>query len=147
MFMGRLVSDPDDILIYGYGTALKHRPDRDDASAEDIALRSWKSEFPHYLRVHHVEFIAGTLNNGISLYELMRTMGSNSFRSTKENVAAGTGNFDLRAAYRRHAAVELTPEAVAWLRRKHAERAAVYGTLPAGTLDQLDRPIPRNVST
>ena len=70
------------------------------APPEDIARRRWKEKWPRYIRVHHAEFVAGTMANGISLNELMDTLGSDSFASTQRNATRGTGNTDPRRAYR-----------------------------------------------
>lgn len=57
MYMGRLVKDPDDIIIFGRAVAMKHKEVRDDASHTDKKLRDFKNKWPHYIRVHHAEFI------------------------------------------------------------------------------------------
>ena len=75
MFISRLVKGPDDIRVFGRAIALKHQIGRDDASQSDRHRRSWKSRWPRYIRVHHAEFIAGTLENGVSLGELMDALG------------------------------------------------------------------------
>src|ERR1017187_5177562 len=41
IYMGRLVSDPNDILIYGKAIGSKHDPLRDDASEAEVQLRPW----------------------------------------------------------------------------------------------------------
>ncbi len=43
MFIARLTDEPD-IRIFGRAIAMKHDPDRDNASREDIARRSWKEK-------------------------------------------------------------------------------------------------------
>jgi hypothetical protein len=108
VFMGRLVGEPADILIYGRAIALRHVPGRDDATAEDIVQHSWKAKWPHYVRVHHPEFVSGTLENGVSLNEVMHSLGARSFTSTERNAAAGSGNLDPRMAYRQQPAVQLS---------------------------------------
>ena len=42
------------------------------------------------------------MENGVSLYELMDTLGADSFAPTKRNSARGSGNTDPRRAYRLH---------------------------------------------
>ena len=68
MFIARLTKEPD-IRIFGRAIAMKHDPVRDNASPEDIVLRPWKERWSRYIRVHHAEFVAGTMENGISLNE------------------------------------------------------------------------------
>ncbi len=49
-----------------------------------------------YVRVHHGEFVAGTLRNGVRLSELMDTLGSDAFVSTQNHARTGSGNTDPR---------------------------------------------------
>ncbi len=140
IFMARMVKDPADILIYGRAIGMRHVEGRDDASAADIKMRAWKSVWPHYVRVHHAEFVAGTLVNGISLNALMKALKSDAFLPTQRNTAKGEGNTDPRRAYRQQAAVELTPQALAWVNERLQRTINQYGTLPAAELAALDWP-------
>jgi hypothetical protein len=140
IFISRLTENPNDIRVFGRATALRHVMGRDDATAEDIALRPWKEDWSRYIRVHHAEFVAGTMANGISLNELMAVLGADSFASTQRNVARGEGNTNPRQAYRQQPAVELSPQAAAWL-KSHLERAfATHGRVPPSDLARLDWP-------
>ena len=136
MFIARL-TDERDIRIFGRAVGMKYHPGRDDASAEDIELRSWRKEYPRYIRVHHAEFVAGTMANGISLNELMDALGSDSFASTQRNAGLGTGNTYPRRAYRQQAAVELSSQAIAWLGRWLQAAFDAHGKVPQDTLDEL----------
>jgi hypothetical protein len=142
IFIARLTQDPNDMRIFGRAIGMKHEPGRDDATPEDIALRSWKAKWPRYIRVHHAEFVAGTMSNGVSLNELMVTLGSNSFLPTQRNAALGNGNTDPRKAYQQQAAVELSSEGLSWLSNQLQQAFDVHGMVPQDTLDQLDWPIP-----
>jgi hypothetical protein len=140
MFMGRLVAAPNDIVVYGRAVARAHQRGRDDASAIDFRRRKWKEDWPHYVRVHDAEFVAGTLFNGISLKELMDALGSDSFASTQRNAAKGLGNIDPRRAFMQQAAVELSPQGIAWM-SEQLERAFVrHGKLSRSDLEKLDWP-------
>src|SRR5207253_1892255 len=105
MFIARLTRDPNDLRIFGRAIGLHHVEGRDDATTDDIALRPWKETWPRYVRVHHAEFVAGDMSNGISLNTLMAELGSNAFASTKRNAARGVGNLDPRLAYQQQAHV------------------------------------------
>ena len=140
MFMGRMVKEPADILIYGRAVGLRHLDGRDDATPDDIKLREWKAKWPHYIRVHHPEFLAGTLENGLSLNDMMLRFGSDAFVPTRRNARRRTGNTDPRKAYRQQAAVALTPEAAAWLNEQLQAAFDRCGTLPAVELATLDQP-------
>lgn len=141
MFVGRLVKEPNDILIYGRAVGIRHVPGRDDATAEDIELRSWKAKWPHYVRVHDAEFIAGSLSNGISLGELMNVLKSDAFAPTQRHAARRKGNTDPRRAYMQQAAVELSPQGSAWLNERLERAYSQHGKLAPADLNQLDWPV------
>jgi len=140
IFIGRLTQEPNDIRVFGRAIGIKHEPGRDDATAEDIASRPWKTTWPRYIRVHHAEFVAGTLANGISLNELMDALGADSFVPTQRNAARHDGNIDPRRAYRQQAAVELSNEGLAWLSGRLQAAFDEHGKIPQDILDKLDWP-------
>jgi len=140
IFVGRLVSRPNDTMIFGRVIGREHRDGQDDATPQDIALRPFKERWPHYVRVHHGQFVAGTLGNGVSLAELMDTLGTDAFASTRANAATGHGNTDPRRAFRQQPQVRLTSEAAAWITARLEEAFRLHGTVPAEALEQLDWP-------
>lgn len=141
MFMGRLVDNKPDIMIYGRALALRHKPRRDEASAADLQVREWKEDFPYYVRVHHAEFMGGTLQNAIPLSELMETFGSGAFAPTQRNAEKNEGgNTNPKRAYLRQPSVELTPQAATWLNERLEQSYVVYGKLSPALLAQLDWP-------
>jgi hypothetical protein len=141
MLIARLVKNPEDIIIYGRAVGMKHVPGRDDASPDDIALRDWKGKWPHYIRVHNPEFIAGSLSNGISMKEMMSELRADCFESTKKNALTAVGNTDPRFAYRQQPAVELTKEGFSWLHNRMEDAFVRHGKIPAADLRTLDRPV------
>jgi hypothetical protein len=138
--MGRLVENPGDTLIFGRAVGLHYQEGRDDASLADKQERDFKEDWPHYIRVHHPEFVAGTLANGISLFALIDRFGPNAFASTKRNVERGEGNTNPRKALRQQAAVELTPEAYEWLNSELESAFQRHGALASDQLAMLDWP-------
>ena len=110
VFVGRFTRDPDDIVIYGRAIAMKHVPIRDEATPKDIERRRWKQDWSNYIRVHHAEFVAGSLANGVSLNVLMDALGSDSFASTKRNAKLREGNTNPRRSYSQQSAVVLSAE-------------------------------------
>lgn len=140
IFIARLTHDPNDIRIFGRAIGMKHEPGRDDATPADIALRPWKEKWPRYIRVHHAEFVAGTMANGVSLNELMETLGADSFAPTQRNAARGQGNTNPRRAYLQQAAVELSPAGLSWLGDRLQAAFDAHGNVPQDTLDKLDWP-------
>ena len=139
MFIGQLTDEPD-IRIFGRAIGMKHEPGRDDATVEEIKDRTWKEKWPAYVRVHHAEFVAGTMGNGVSLNELMAVLDSDSFASTQRNAAHGEGNTEPRKAYMQQAAVELSPEGFAWVNERLQAAFDVHGKVPHNTLDTLGWP-------
>jgi len=140
IFIARLTHDPNDIRVFGRAIGMRYVPGRDDATPEDIARREWKATWSRYIRVHHAEFVAGTMANGVSLNELMSALGANSFASTKRNAERGKGNTDPRRAYQQQAAVELSAEGFSWLRERLQAAFDLHGTVPQDDLDKLDWP-------
>ena len=139
MFISRLVEGRD-IRVFGRGVGLAHVPGRDEATQADIQRKPWKANWPCYIRVHNTEFVDGTLANGVSLGELMDELGHRCFKSTARNASAGQGNTNPRLAIRRQAAVELTEEGAAWLRRRLEHSLEVHGRVRQTTLRGLDWP-------
>jgi len=140
IFISRLTREPNDIRIFGRAVALRHVPGRDDATPEDIARRPWKKTWPRYIRVHHAEFVAGTMDNGIALAELMDALGANAFTATQRNATRGEGNTDPRRAFMQQAAVELSNEGMLWLGERLQAAFEAHGTVPQDSLAKLDWP-------
>jgi hypothetical protein len=140
MFMGRLVENPQDTIIYGRAIALAHVPGRDEASPAEIKKRGWKQKWSLYVRVHDAEFLARELGNGISMREMMGDLGSDSFVSTQTNARNGSGNTDPRRACRQQASVYLTDKAFAWINQRLEKAFTAYGKLTPAELEQLDWP-------
>jgi len=127
-------------VLYGRAIGLHHVPGRDDATPEDLGRRSWKEHWPHYIRVRHSKFVAGSLKNGVSLNELMDTLKSDSFASTQRNAEDRTGNVDPRRAYRQKPGVELSPEGALWLDEKLTNALHRYGQIAESDVEALDWP-------
>ena len=139
MFIARLTDEPD-IRVFGRAIGLKHEPGRDDATQADIKLRSWIERWPHYIRVHHAQFVLGTMAEGVSLYELMDALQSDSFESTQRNAARGEGNINPRRAYIRSPYVRLSTSGFAWLNERLEAAFKTHGMIPGSVLDKLDWP-------
>lgn len=140
MFMAHFVENPHDTVIYGRATAMKHVPKRDEASPEEIQQRSWKADWPMYVRVHGAEFVAGTLANGILLSELIGALGDDSFAASQRKKDAGLKEINPRDSLRQQPAVELTAEAYQWLNDRLDAAFALHGKLTRAELETLDWP-------
>ena len=139
MFISRLVKGPD-IRIFGRAVALSHVEGRDDATDADIARRPWKERWPRYIRVHNAEFVAGTMQNGVSLSELMDALGSDSFEPTQRNAAKGEGNTNPRRSFMRKAHIKLSNEGFEWLNARLQDAFDAHGRLPDNDFRELDWP-------
>ena len=140
IFIAWLTQDPNDIRVFGRAVGMKHQPGWDDATPAHIALRPWKEKWPRYLRVHHAEFVAGTMGNDASLNELMDTLGANSFAPTQRNAARGQGNTNPRGAYLQQAAVELSTAGSSWLGDRLQAALDAHGKVLRETLGRLGWP-------
>lgn len=141
MFIGRLTKGRNDIRVIGRAIGMPYQPGRDGATADDIALRPWKATWSRYIRVHHAEFVAGTMANAVSMNELMDALGPESFAPTQRNAKRGQGNTDPRRAYRQQAAVELSNEGRVWLSDRLQAAFDEHGTIPQDVLGKLDWPL------
>ena len=140
MFIARLTQSPNDMRIFGRAIGMKHTAGRDDATEKDIDRRPWKKTWSRYIRVHHAEFVAGGMANGVSLNELMGTLGADAFLPTQRNKERGKGNTNPRKAYRQQAAVQLSPEGLSWVSERLQASFDEHGKVPQDTLDGLDWP-------
>lgn len=143
IFVGRLVKEPNDTLIFGRAIGREHRPGHDEASPGEIEARWWKAQWPNYVRVHHAEFVAGAMRNGVSLAELMDALGSDSFTSTQHNARTRNGrNTNPRKAFMQQPAVRLSDDAAGWLTNRLELAFDLHGRIPDDDLNVLDWPMP-----
>jgi hypothetical protein len=140
MFMGHLVRGPNDIVVYGRAVAMAYEEGRDDASPEDVELRPWLERWPHFIRVHDLEFVDGTLGDGVSLAELMDELGAYAFGPTAENADRGIGNVDPRQSIRQAAAIRLSEAGASWLNEELELAFEERGKVRAEEVPGLDRP-------
>ncbi|MDF3154061.1 phospholipase D family protein [Mesorhizobium sp. XAP10] len=144
IFFGRLTNEPNDIRIFGRAIGMRHVPNRDDATIEEIAHREWRAKWPHYIRVHDAEFVSGTMDNGVSLNALMEALGAGSFEPTRRNAEEGQGkNVDPRKAYRQQPAVELSTEGMSWLGERLQGAFDRHGKISQDEIDKIGWPVVR----
>lgn len=129
MFMARMVQDRSDYRIYGRAIGRQHIPGSDDATTGDLAARSWKADWSHYIRVHSPVFIDGPLSVGVSMADMMDDLGPAAFAPTLRNFTAGTGNTNPRRAIMRKPSMHLTPQAHVWISTRLDEAMLKHGTL------------------
>ena len=139
IFISYLTKNPNDIRIFGCARAEKHVEGRDDATTEDIARRPWREKYSIYIRLYDAEFINGTLENGVSLYEMMDELESDSFASTQRNEMEKNGkNTNPRQAYNSKPHVKLSKEGFEWIREKLLVAFKMHGKIPQDKLDKFD---------
>ncbi len=140
IFISRFTSNPNDIRIFGRAIGMKYDPKRDYATPADIEKRDWKEHWPYYIRLHNAEFVAGTMQNGISLNELMVELKANAFASTQRNAERGNGNIDPKRSYNQQADIKLSADGFRWLNERLQAAFAMHGMVPQRELDRLDWP-------
>ena len=140
IFIARLTQSPNDIRVFGRAIGMEYEAGRDDATPADIARRPWKEKWPRYIRVYHAEVVAGAMENGISLNELMAALSADSFASTQRNAASGEGNTNPRRAYLQRADVQLSGDGLSWLSERLQAAFEAHGKVPQDTLNRLDWP-------
>jgi hypothetical protein len=138
VFVGRLVKELADIMIYGRAFCTRYNPQTDNATAADIKRRQWRRNWPHYVRVSRPEFVNGQLGDCVSLYDLMRDLGSDAFASTYAHALRGKGNIDPRKAYLRQASVRLTPYAAQILNTRLEDVFSKLGRITDEELQAID---------
>ena len=139
MFIGYFTQDSD-IRVFGRAIAKEHVPGTDDENPENLEENDWRINYPHRNRVHSAEFVAGTLANGVSLNELMKSNRHNSFASTKRNYERRTGNRDPHRAYLQQARVQLAAEGHMWLEERLQEAFKTYDKVSQHELDDIGWP-------
>ncbi|MEX2205251.1 MAG: phospholipase D family protein [Myxococcota bacterium] len=140
MFIGRLTENPNDTRVFGRAIAMQHIRGRDDATSSDIECRPWKKNWPRYVRVHHAEFVNGSMGNGVSLNLLMDELRARSFATTLRHATKGEGNTNPRKAYLQQPAVEISAEGIAWLLDRLEAAFLRHGRVTATQLAALDWP-------
>ena len=142
MFISRMTKNPNDHRIFGWAIATEHNDERDKATDEDIAQRSWRKQYGSHIRVDNevfeVEFIDGTMKDGISLNEFTDTLWSDSFAPTQENILKGEGNTNPRNAMARKSHMRLSEDGFAWLTDKLQEAFAKHGKITASDIEESD---------
>ena len=140
MFISRMTRKPNDHRIFGWAIATRHRDRLDKATDEHIARHPWRKKYGIYIRVDEegfeAEFLDGTMENGISLNEVMDTLKSDSFTATQDNVARGEGNTNPRSSIARKPHMRLSEEARAWLTERLLEAFATHGKISLGAIEE-----------
>ena len=140
VFIARLTAESGRSRVFGRAVGTAYVDDRDDATPADIQRRWWKADYPHYIRVDDAEFVAGTLENGVSLEDMMEALGTDSFVTTQQRAEEGETDINVRLSVRRQPAVRLTHQAQSWLNERLQAAFDRHGKIPRSTIRDLDWP-------
>lgn len=139
MFLARLVDDGG-IIIFGRAVAIRHVRGKDEATPQDIAHLPWMATWSNFVRVHHAEFLPGTLEQGIRLSDLMETLGTDSFATTQERAAKGEKGILPQRAYGQQPSVRLSREGLDWLNDRLERTFQRHGKLSPEEILELNWP-------
>lgn len=137
MFFARMMDDGD-MSIFARAIAIRHNPATDDANPTDIEEWEWLEKWPHLVRVHNGQYLAGTLANGVRLSELMTELGVTSFATTKARASNGEQGIIPSQAYGQQPAVRLSEEGLRWLNERLEEALRLYGQQTPEELQTLN---------
>lgn len=137
MFISRLVHTPNDVLIFGRAKSLAHDEVRDVATPEDIAVHNWRATWDKYIRIYDAEFLEGNIGNGISLRDLEKRFGPNTYMPTQRNLINGHGNTLPSKAYQQAAGVQLTDVAYDWLNKQFNDHKTRHGIVSEEKIEAL----------
>ena len=141
IFMGRMVKEPNDYIIFGRGiVACEFQLTRDHATLEDIKRCPFREKWPFYLRLADTIFINGSLHNGVAIESLIEKFSCNSFTRTRQWFENDKRNFSIRTAFANQSYVELTNEASGWLNEVFKSRLEKFGRVDEAFLKMLPRP-------
>jgi hypothetical protein len=137
VYFARMVRDPANYAIFGRAVVIKYDRQRDRASQAEIQERGWKEEYPLYLRVKHPVFLAGTLDDGIMLFDIIKALGSESFVTTSERSKKGEKNINPYRSLSQQPYVRLTLQAVEWVESRFRRALERVGKVEQAVLDTL----------
>lgn len=137
VFMARMTENPNDYAIFGKAIAMRHIESRDYASEEEIEERTWKKDWPIYLRVINPTFIDGTMTDCIFLSSLISKFDYDSFPSTRARFDNGEKNIMPTKSLMRKAYVKLTHNSAEWLEQEFDERIKNIGQVDNEFLQSL----------
>jgi hypothetical protein len=138
MFFARMMDDRD-MRIFGRAIAIRHDPAVDNASPADIADLEWLEDWPNIVRVHSGQYLAGTLENGVRLSELMEELETDSFASSQRRARNGEVGVIPSQVYGQQPAVRLSEEGLQWLNDRLEKAFRKHGILTSGEMRTLGR--------
>lgn len=136
VYMAMMLKDGD-YAIFGKGIALKHKHNRDEASADDILKVDWKQKYPYYIRVRDTQFIDSTMSNCPGLNQLIKNLDIDSFASIQKRNNNGEKNIKIKNSLRQKADVRLSEISAEWVEKRFQEAVKLHNSVPQPFLDAL----------
>jgi hypothetical protein len=87
--------------------------------------------------VKHPVFLAGTLDDGIMLFDIIKALGSESFVTTSERSKKGEKNINPYRSLSQQPYVRLTLQAVEWVESRFRRALERVGKVEQAVLDTL----------
>lgn len=137
--LGKNRKGENETWVFGRAIGSKHRPDRDDATPEEIERKPWRGTWPHYVRVHSAEFVNGAFGDGVPLFEMIREMGPIVFETTKAWLERGHPTNPM-LSLRNQAQVRLSVEGFRELNARLEDCFAEHGKVPPAVMAKLEWP-------
>ena len=139
IFMARMTENPNDYAIFGRAIALKYTEGRDYVSDDELDERTWKEDWPIYLRVIDPVFIYGTMAVCVLLSDLISKFDYDSFPSTRDRFDNGQENIVPTKSLMRKAYVKLTHNSAEWLEHEFGEIIKNIGQVDDEFLQSLSQ--------
>lgn len=140
IFIACMVHSPSDYAIFGRAEAIQHDDKRDNATPEEIKRRSWKEQWPAYLRTTNGVFIDGRMEDCPMLWkDVLNKFGSRIFEETRKHVEAGEKDIEPKHSVMRKAYIRLSEEAACWLDKEFQAALTKKGAIDREYLDSLPK--------
>jgi len=132
VFIAYQTGKPKDIRVFGRAIAVGSRK----ATVAELNRRDYKREWCQYLDVCDAEFLAGTMANGVSLYEMIDELKADSFVTTQSSAKQGKKDINAKLSYRSGSAL-LSDKGQAWLDERLRAAFQRHGKISQNVLDQI----------
>lgn len=127
VFFGRMVSYPNDYIIFGKGiVADSFKLPRDKATNSDVLRIPFRKDWPYYLQMENTIFINGMLSNGITIQKIINEFNNNAFTRTMDGK---NWKLTVRQAFSNQSYIEFTPVCCDWLKSEFQNCIDKFGKI------------------
>jgi len=137
IYLARMTYDPYDYAIFGRAEAIKFVEGRDIASEYEKKERTWKNDYPVYLRLKKSKFINGILGDCILLSDIINKFDYESFDSTSRRYLEGERSINPIKALMQKPYIKLTPKSAGWLESRFSETISLTGKVSSQFIKTL----------